>query len=41
MVVLACYFAYVMYGAIKKLEGGDIGTIFAAKNEETVQESNL
>ena len=41
MVALACYFAYVMYGAIKKLESGDIGTIFAAKNEETVQASYL
>ena len=37
MVALVCYFAFVLYSAIIKLKSRDIGTIFATKNEETVQ----
>ena len=36
MVALVCYFAFVLYRAVSKLNSGDIGTIFTLKNEETI-----
>ena len=36
-VVLVCYFGFVMYRAINKLQSRDVGTMFATKSEDTVQ----
>ena len=38
LVALVCYFAFVVYRAVKKLESRDIGTIFTTKTEKTVQD---
>ena len=37
MVVLGCYFTFVIYNANDKLQIGKIGTIFTTMIEETVQ----
>ena len=36
-VALVCYFGFVVYRAINKLQSRDVGTMFATKSEETVQ----
>ena len=36
-VALVCYFTFVVYRAINKLETRDLGTMFSTKSEETVQ----
>ena len=39
MVVLVCYFTFVLYRANNKLRSGQVGTIFMKKSEETVKAS--
>ena len=41
MVVLGCYFVYVIIRANLRLQSGQIGTIFRTVSEKTVQGSNL
>ena len=37
---LVCYFAFVLYRAVSKLKRGDVGTVSATKNEDSVQACN-
>ena len=39
IVVLVCYFAFVLYKANNKLRSGQVGTIFMKKSEKTVKVS--
>ena len=41
MVVLGCYFAFVIINANLKLRSNNIGTIFRKVKEKTVQVMNL
>ena len=40
MVVLSCYFAFVIINANIKLQSGKIGTIFGKVKEQTLQGDN-